>query len=143
MIGNYTRGGRALEIAVRNAGLDHGKKIISLSIIVIFVLFSAGCVEKPLNFNNITYTSIPTPVSDNAIKEKIRSNLIGTSIVYYDIAGRPVAYNVTEKDIKSIEKTVLEGRIVWKVRIGEKLAWDYYYEEQGNEIIKKEQLFVT
>jgi hypothetical protein len=110
----------------------------------LMISMTAGCIsqENMKNEDQVTHPQTP-PGDDAVIKEKIRSNLIGTEIVYYDIRGKPVTYNVTEKDIKSIEKTVLEGRTVWKVRIGEKLAWDYYYEEYGNKIIKKEQLFVT
>ncbi len=113
-----------------------------ITIIVFSILFISGCVEKPANSNNNTYT-IPEPVGSDAIKEKIKNNLIGTSIVYHDIAGRPITYNVTEESIKNIETATLEGKTVWKVRIGEGLAWDYYYDEQGNEVIKKEQLFRT
>lgn len=113
---------------------------------VLIITMIAGCIS-PISQENITTEKQVTPnqtlTGDDIIKEKIRSNLIGTEIVYYDIAGKPVTYNVTEKDIKSIEKTTLNEKIAWKVRIGERLAWDYYYEEQGNKIIKKEQLFVT
>lgn len=114
-----------------------------ITIIVFSILFISGCVEKPANSNNTTTYTIPERVSNDAIKEKIKNNLIGTSIVYHDIAGRPITYNVTGESIKNIETATLEGKTVWKVRIGEGLAWDYYYDEQGNEVIKKEQLFRT
>lgn len=97
--------------------------------------------ESPKIENNITSTEISS--SDNITKDKIRNNLNGTEIIYYDFRGKPVTYTITEKDIKSIEKTIMEDRIVWKVRIGEGLAWDFFFDEQGNEIILKEQLFVT
>lgn len=97
--------------------------------------------ENPKNENNITSTEISS--SDNITKDKIRNHLNGTKIIYYDFRGKPVTYTITEKDIKSIEKTNMEERIVWKVRIGKGLAWDFYFDEQGNEIILKEQLFVT
>ena len=118
--------------------------LMIITIILLSILFIVGCVEKPANSNNntITYT-IPEPVGNDAIKEKIKNNLIGTFIVYHDIAGRPITFNVTDENIKNIETTTLDGKTVWKVRIGEGLAWDYYYDEQGNEVIKKEQLFRT
>lgn len=123
------------------------KDFTKLVIVVLMITMIAGCISQPVPEENITTENQVTPtqtnISDDLIKEKIRSDLTGTEIVYYDIAGKPVTYNVTEKDIKSIEKTTLNGKIAWKVRIGEGLAWDYYYEEQGNKIIKKEQLFVT
>jgi len=107
----------------------------------------AGCISRTVPEENITtekqVTLNQTNISDDVIKEKIRSELIGTEIVYHSLTGRPLTFNVTEKDIKRIDKTMLDGKIAWKVRIGEGLAWDYYYEEQGNKIIKKEQLFKT
>lgn len=119
-------------------GMVVGERLMIMFILVILVLLT-GCVSQDKNYN---VTSTPS-VANEEVKEKIRRSLIGTSIAYNDIAGRPVKYNVSEKDIKSIEKIMLDGRNVWKVRIGDGLAWDYYYNEQGNEIIKKEQLFVT
>ena len=117
---------------------------MKLMIIVFSILFISGCTEKPASSNNTTSKyPVPEPLGDDAIKEKIKNNLIGTAVVYYDIAGRPLTYNVTGESIKNIQKTNVEGKIVWKVRIGEGLAWDYYYDEQGNEVIKKEQLFRT
>ena len=114
---------------------------------VLMITMIAGCISQPVPEENITTEKQVTPnqinTSDDIIKEKIRSDLIGTEIVYYSIAGKPLTFNITENDIKSIKKTTLNGKIAWKVRIGEGLAWDYYYEEQGNEIIKKEQLFAT
>ncbi|MFA4956989.1 MAG: hypothetical protein WC556_08480 [Candidatus Methanoperedens sp.] len=123
------------------------KEFIKLVFVVFMITMIAGCISQPVPEDNITTEKqyIPTQIntSDDLIKEKIRSDLIGTEIVYYSIAGKPITYNITEKDIKSIKKATLNGNTAWKVRIGEGLAWDYYYEEQGNEIIKKEQLFAT
>ncbi len=120
------------------------KKIIGTSIVAFFVMFNAGCVEKSLNSNNNTSSkAFPTPTDIDAIKDKIRNNLIGTGIVYRNVAGRSIIYNVTEKDIKTIEKTVMENRTVWKVRVGSKMAWDIYFNETGEAIVKKEQLFVS
>jgi hypothetical protein len=123
------------------------KDFTKMVFVVFMITMIAGCVSQPIPKDNITTEKqyIPTQIntSDDIIKENIRSNLIGTEIVYFNIAGKPITYNVTEKDIKSIEKAMLNGKTAWKVRIGEGLAWDYYYEEQGNAIIKKEQLFRT
>lgn len=88
-------------------------------------------------------TSTEIPSRDNITKEKIRNYLNGTEIIYYDFRGKPVTYTITEKDIISIEKTIMEDKLVWKVRIGKGLAWDFFLDEQGNEIILKKQLFVT
>jgi len=122
------------------------KDFTKLVFVVFMITMIAGCVTQPVPDNNITTEKQYIPqinTSDDIIKEKIRSNLIGTEIVYSNIAGKPITYHVTEKDIISIEKAMLNGKTAWKVRIGEGLAWDYYYEEQGNRIIKKEQLFVS
>jgi|SRR5450759_4692474 len=123
------------------------KDFMKLVFVVFMITMITGCVSQPVPKENITTEKqyIPTQIntSDDIIKDKIRSNLTGTEIVYSNIAGKPITYNVTENDIKSIEKTMLNGKPAWKVRIGEGLAWDYYYEEQGNIIIKKEQLFTS
>ena len=123
---------------------EHWKKNINI-LMALCVLITMGCVEKPFKSNK---TDVPTispdsNLSDDAIKEKIISNLNGTTIVYHDIAGRPVIYNVTERDIRNIAKTNMGDKPAWRVRIGEGLAWDFYYDEFGNEVIKKEQLFRT
>lgn len=120
-------------------------RILILSLILTITII--GCVSKPISQenqkmeNNMTSTEIPS--SDNITKDKIRNHLNGTEIIYYDFRGKQVTYTIKEKDIKSIEKTIMEDRIVWKVRIGKGLAWDFFFDEQGNEIILKEQLFVT
>jgi hypothetical protein len=123
------------------------KDFMKLVFVVFMITMITGCVSQPVPKENITTEKqyIPTQIntSDDIIKDKIRSNLTGTEIVYSNIAGKPITYKVTENDIKSIEKTMLNGKPAWKVRIGEGLAWDYYYEEQGNIIIKKEQLFTS
>jgi hypothetical protein len=123
------------------------KYFMKLVFVVFMITMITGCVSHPVPKENITTEKqyIPTQIntSDDIIKDNIRSNLTGTEIVYSNIAGKPITYNVTENDIKSIEKTMLNGKPAWKVRIGEGLAWDYYYEEQGNIIIKKEQLFTS
>jgi hypothetical protein len=111
------------------------------------MIMISGCISQPVyqdNMKNDTHDKyVYTNSTDDIIKEKIRSNLIGTEIVYSDFSGKKVVYNVTDTDIKSIEKTLINGNIAWKVRIGEDMAWDYYYEESGDKIIKTEQLFQT
>lgn len=73
-------------------------------------------------------------------EQKIKEKLIGYQITYYNIAGKPVNYTVQETDIITIEK-VNEGAL-WKVRVGESLAWDFYFDKELN-IVKQEQLFRT
>jgi hypothetical protein len=82
-------------------------------------------------------TAVLTP------EDKIKENLIEMTLTYSNIAGQPLTFTITADDIKSIEKTTLDGNAAWKVRVGDALAWDIYFDESGEQIIKKEQLFVS
>lgn len=104
------------------------------SILILFIL-NSGCIEEgPLE---------PTQLNETEIKERITQNLVGTQIEYYNVAGQPMSYNISAYDIKSINKTQLDNKIAWKVRVGSQLAWDIYFTENGETILKKEQLFVS
>lgn len=104
------------------------------SILILFIL-NSGCIEE--------CQLEPTQLNETQIKERITQNLVGTQIEYYNVAGRPMSYNISASDIKSINKTQQDGKIVWKVRVGSKLAWDIYFNDTGEKILKKEQLFVS
>ena len=100
------------------------KKLIVLSIMIVFIL-AYGCVKK-----------------ERSTEEKITDSLIGEKLTYYNIAGQPINFTISAEDIKSIEKTEIKGAFFWRVRVGESLAWDIYFDQYGK-IEKKEQLFVT
>ena len=97
--------------------------IICLFIVSIVLL---GCVPK-----------------EKAVEEKIKERLIGEKITYYSIAGQPLNFTISAKDIISIEKVEIKGEILWKARVGDGLAWDIYLGKDGKNIVKKEQLFLT
>jgi len=80
---------------------------------------------------------------DKSIDQKIRDDLVGKKITYHNIAGKPINFTVSVSDIKFIEKVEVKGEIYWKVRVGEALMWNIYYDMDGEIIIRKEQLFVT
>ena len=77
------------------------------------------------------------------IEQKIRNNLIGEKVTYYNIAGQPINFTISAEDVKSIEKTETKEGIFWKVRVGKDLMWDFYFDKDAKKIVKKEQLFVT
>ena len=103
-----------------------GKTIWLVASLIVGLILVSGCVG--IN-------------SDEQAKARIRIDLIGADIVYTNIAGESMIYAVTNADIKSIEKTTLANQTVWKVRVGEALAWDIYYDETGSKVVKQEQLF--
>lgn len=80
---------------------------------------------------------------EKSAEEKIKERLIGEKITYYNIAGQPLNFTISAEDISSIEKTEIKDEILWKVRVGQDLAWDIYLDKDGKNIVKKEQLFVT
>jgi hypothetical protein len=77
------------------------------------------------------------------IQEKIKSKLIGLEITYSGKWGEIEKYTINETDIKTMNETWLDSKRVWKVRIGEGISWDYYFDEKGENIVKVEQLFRT
>lgn len=80
---------------------------------------------------------------EKSIEEKIKERLVGEKITYFNIAGQPLNFTVSAKDILSIEKAEIKGEALWKARVGQDLAWDIYLDKGGKNIVKKEQLFVT
>jgi len=76
------------------------------------------------------------------IQEKIKNKLIGMEITYSGKWGQLEKFNVTENDIKMINETLLDSKRVWKVRIGVGISWDYYFDENGDNIVKSVQLFI-
>ncbi|MCD1296309.1 hypothetical protein CUJ83_15000 [Methanocella sp. CWC-04] len=76
-------------------------------------------------------------------EENIKDQLIGMNITYYNIAGQPMYYIVSEGDIRSIEKTRYGNDDAWKVRIGEGLQWDVTMDYEGKKILDIDQLFCT
>jgi hypothetical protein len=85
----------------------------------------------------------PPAKSDTEAKNNIHTALIGTNLTYYSIAGKPMNYTITADSIKSIDRFAYKGKPVWKVRVGEGLAWDLIMDITGKEILDTEQLFRT
>jgi hypothetical protein len=82
------------------------------------------------------------PVYDSGIEENIRKKVVGTRITYYNIAGNPIEYEISEDNINSIHLIELNEETIWKVEIGKGLKWNLYYNKEG-ELIRTEQLFQT
>ena len=76
-------------------------------------------------------------------EQNIKERLIGEKIIYYDIAGRPVNYTISAADVQSIEKVEIKNELLWKVKVGNGLMWEIYLDRDGQNIVKKEQLFMT
>ncbi len=113
---------------------------VALAVIVITFIFITFSYKQKELVNSGNKTLIE---NETLIQEKIKSKLIGMEITYYGIAGNALVYNVTENDIKLINETLLDSKRVWKVRIGEGISWDYYFDERGENIVKTVQLFRT
>lgn len=105
--------------------MKRGRYIV-LVIGIILAIFTYGCVAE-----------------EKRIEQKIMENLIGEEVTYYNIAGQPIYYIISADDIKSIEKVETKEGTLWKVRVGKDLMWDFYFNKNGETIVKKEQLFVT
>jgi hypothetical protein len=121
----------------------------------------SGCVEMKNQSPTPTLTPIPSPTpaptltlpptenvsprpkTEDLIKMKIKEKLIGSKLVYFDVAGISRTFEISEKDIKYINKTQVNNQTLWVVRIGEGLAWDLYFDEAGDKLIKEVQLFQT
>ena len=86
---------------------------------------------------------VPPVISDAAVKNKINKTLVGTNITYSNLAGKPINYTIMPDSIKSIEKTVYKGKLAWKVRVGEGMAWDITMDATGSKILDRKQLFYT
>ena len=109
----------------------------------LIAMAAAGCVSKPDDTTGNETQATHVANNETLIQEKIKSKLIGMEIKYYGFAGNALVYNVTENDIKMINETLLDSKKVWKVRIGEGISWDYYFDEKGDNIVKTVQLFRT
>ncbi len=89
-------------------------------------------------------TALAPPIkSDKAARDNINKTLVGMNLTYSNIAGKPMNYTITADSIKSVERFPYKGRLAWKVRVGEGLAWDLIMDEAGTKILKTEQLFRT
>lgn len=70
--------------------------------------------------------------------------LVGHELIYYNIAGMPVSYNITEGDIGDIKQVKFDGELAWRVEVGEEgLKWELYLDKRGEKILKEVQLFYT
>ncbi len=123
-----------------NTGIWRKVLYVAIAVIVIIFIFITFVYNQnePLPSKNETLTK-----NNTFIEEKIKSKLIGLEITYYGVAGNALVYKVSENDIKMINETLLDGKRVWKVRVGEAMSWDIYFDEKGDNIVKIIQLFRT
>ena len=115
------------------------KIVKNVTFIVIFIVtFSIGCIDQnvPIESRNDSHVS-------NNISQNIIQTLEGHQIVYYDIAGNPQNYNISKKDIHEIQKSELNGEMIWIVIIGSGMKWEIHLNETGETILEEIQLFRT
>lgn len=87
---------------------------------------------------------VAIPPEPSPIDEKIKKTLVGHELVYYNIAGFPMNYNITEENIGEVKQATLDGKTAWRVEIGEEgLKWEIYLDSKGERILKEVQLFYT
>lgn len=121
----------------------HSSIYIFIFFIVIFNTFEIGCIEaEPLQNASDTFPEGQNN-SGTIIDENIENTLVGRQIVYYDIAGEPRYYNISKKDIRSVEKSESNGEVVWVVTVGSGMQWKIYLNSTGESILKETQLFRT
>ena len=119
------------------------KRMWILITIAFIIMAVTGCVSKPVETTGNETLGTPVANNETLIQEKIKDNLIGMEITYTGFGGEILNYTIKESDIKMINKTMVNSRNVWKVRIGEAKAWDFYLDENGDNIVKSVQLFRT
>lgn len=114
-----------------------------LFLIILVFNFSAGCIENEISKNVSDFPEEKQNNSGIIINENIEKTLVGHQIVYYDIAGKPRYYNISKKDIRSIEKSESEGEVVWIVTVGSGMQWEMHLNSTGESILEENQLFRT
>lgn len=125
-------------------GQFHRSSIYLFLFLIIFVFnFSAGCIENEISKNVSNFPEEKQNNSGITINENIEKTLVGHQIVYYDIAGEPRYYNISKKDIRSIEKSDSEGEVVWVVTVGSGMQWKIHLNSTGESILEENQLFRT
>lgn len=112
-------------------------------LILIFTAFATGCIEDGISKNVSDLPGGEQNSSGTSIDENIENTLVGHQFVYYDIAGEPRYYNISKKDIRSIEKSESDGEIVWIATVGSGMQWEIYLNSTGESILKEIQLFRT
>lgn len=112
-------------------------------LILIFTAFATGCIEDGISKNVSDLSGGEQNSSGTSIDENIENTLVGHQFVYYDIAGEPRYYNISKKDIRSIEKSESDGEIVWIATVGSGMQWEIYLNSTGESILKEIQLFRT
>ncbi len=112
-------------------------------LILIFTAFATGCIEDGISKNVSDLPGGEQNSSGTSIDENIENTLVGHQLVYYDIAGEPRYYNISKKDIRSIEKSESDGEIVWIATVGSGMQWEIYLNSTGESILKEIQLFRT
>ena len=140
-----------MEIILRNhnsrclkKGQFRSSSIYLFLFLIIFVFnFSAGCIENEISKNVSGFPEEKQNNSGITIDENIEKTLVGHQIVYYDIAGEPRYYNISKKDIRSIEKSESEGEVVWVVTVGSGMQWEMHLNSTGESILEENQLFRT
>lgn len=97
------------------------------------------------------YKEILVPECDKTSEAEARAAAIGTEITYYDIAGQPNVFIVSEENISEtatrvvvpvIKGNSIELRVAWRfsVRLS---SWYLFVDTTAGEVVRIDQLFVT
>lgn len=113
------------------------KLVYAIIAIIALILLLAGM------YYGSKLTTPPINETSETPEAKITKQLVGMNLTYSNIAGQPMTFTITAEDITSIEQATLDNNTVWKVHVGDALAWNIYLDETGSRIIKEEQLFQT
>lgn len=123
--------------------IRHSLIYFLIPLIIVFTAFATGCIEDGISKNVSDLSGGEQNSSGISIDENIENTLVGHQLVYCDIAGEPRYYNISKKDIRSIEKSELDGEIVWIATVGSGMQWEIYLNSTGESILNEIQLFRT
>ena len=104
------------------------KYLTGIVLLVLMLVVAAGCTTK---------------AGGDAPKNAIYATLVGHTMTYSSIAGKPLNYTITQGDIGSIDQTSYQGDPAWKVHVGTSLSWDLTVSSDGTKILDSKQLFQT
>lgn len=111
--------------------------------------------NEPYAITGHWYSNIYIPSKYKIDTEKAKEKVAGQKIIWYDIAGNPQEYIVTDESISAdISKTIypvekgssIELRVTWKIPIkffSNDVGWHIYLDVMDGEIVNIVQEFVT
>jgi len=123
--------------------IPHSSIYFLLFLIIVFTTFAVGCIEAEPSQNVSDTPPGDQNSSEPGIDENIENTLVGHQLVYYDIAGEPRYYNISKKDIRSIEKSESNGEVLWIATVGSGMQWEIHLNNTGESILEEIQLFRT